>query len=159
MSIDSIITTKGLSLIDALDETDKKVKQLTQKCVFELAKRSYEGVIGQIDSKNLIKTGNLRKSIGFNTKAGGAYNIFNFNYTPSTEHRFHSKRVFDAPLQAPQPPTNPYEANIFCLARYGVFLEYGTVKMSARPFFYAPIHKVFGNAEIICKSILTQYGL
>lgn len=159
-------------LMEKLDQLDASVKKATKETVYAVAKDAYNGVVQSIQSKNLIKTGNLLRSVGFNMQGGGKYNLVNYDYTPSFSHRQAHKRIipgrtpgpnklniFDVNNSPPPPPDNPYQANVFVLARYGPFLEFGTVHMAARPFFYEPIGRTQVSVYHIASGVFARYGL
>lgn len=145
------------SLLAELDIFDAKVRKATKEAVAAVAFDAYTNITTNIQEKGLIKTGNLLKSVGFNVQGGGKYNIINYNYTPQRSGR--RKMVLDAPLEAPPPSSNRNEANVFVLARYAIYLETGTYKMAARPFFWSAISQTHTNTYSIVIAVFEKNGI
>lgn len=86
-------------------------------------------IVGTIDRRNLIKTGNLRQGVGVLVR--GNYGVAGIRDVPQVLYS----------LGPPQIPPGALGI-VFMLPLYSYFLEYGTVRMVPRPFFYGSISVV-----------------
>lgn len=130
-------------LLDALDLADKEIEKALRLGVYDNAKQTYDALVQkavEYDWQPPRTTGNLKDSIGFLVKAGGAYNIHNYNAVRVT------KRTFER-VPIPDRPKDAYSAKIFVLAPYASFLEFGTRHMAARPFFFETVMSVTSNID------------
>jgi hypothetical protein len=157
--ITSLYISSG-GLFEKLDILDVKVRAATRQTSLAVAQAGQGNIIAIIDEKNLIVSGNLRRSIGFQTMGGGKFNIFNFNAIPTPTHRFRTRRVFeDYYFDPPSPPTSVYEVQLFCLAIYGPYLEFGTSRMSARPFFFEGVARTQEMVPTLAIKTFAEYGI
>lgn len=84
-----------------------------------------------------VRTGYLRSSIYYVTRDKSTYG----QYTKTTRKGSRRRTTIsqDQLLPPPAPPPDPWTAYVAPGAYYAVYLEFGTRRMAARPFFFQSV--------------------
>ena len=115
-----------------LDLASVKVQKAVGRGIYATAKSAYDSMMATMDSYGWgppNTTGNLRDTTGFFVKSGSRYNLTNWR----------TAQRANAGILGVELPDIPYEesAVLFSNAPYAEYVEFGTMHMSAKPYFYA----------------------
>jgi len=155
--IDLKLSLSG-SFMEDLDKLDANVLEATKEALSEFVITVYGKVINNIDSWgwNYPKTtGNLKRTTGYFLPDTTTNAWRNSLFTSKLNRKSSAGRrdAFDYHAPPPKPNPDAFVGNVFSLARYAPYLEFGTARMSARPYFF----RALTEAEPQILSVFTKH--